>query len=122
LFPCRALASFHVMLTGTSPKAAGARLRLIRELKGWTVTYLAERLMGTSRQNLSNWEAAQDGRFIPVPWLLQFCLVTGATPDWVLIGDPSGIKGPLYAEVVKAVRAETGEVEDPPRNSDKKAV
>lgn len=89
-------------LSGNSPLAVGARLRLTRLIKGWAPAYAAQ-LVGESRQNWSNWEGASGGRYIPVPALMRFCAVAGVSADWILRGDPSGLKGEMFTRVSAAL-------------------
>jgi transcriptional regulator with XRE-family HTH domain len=98
-------ATVHVMLTGESPVAIGRRIKCTRVWKGWTGPYTAG-LLGTSRQNLANWEAGRGGFFPPTKYVLKFCAVAGVTPNWILRGDLSDLKEPMLGLAIKAMAEE----------------
>lgn len=67
---------------------AGRRLRAVIDAADLSYVEAAE-IMGMSKSNLGNWMRGDSS--IGAYQLYRLCRVTGATADWVLLGDPSGL-------------------------------
>lgn len=72
----------------TSGEAIGKRLVAVREARGYLQGFLVQ-LLDTSQQRWSNYE--KGNRVLPNDLLYKFCKVTGATTDFVLFGEMSGM-------------------------------
>jgi hypothetical protein len=69
-------------------REAGRRLRAVIDAS--RISYVeAAKVMGISKSNLGNWMRGDAP--IGTYQLYLLCRVTGATADWVLLGDPSGL-------------------------------
>jgi transcriptional regulator with XRE-family HTH domain len=77
--------------------ASGRRLRQIIDAAGISYVEAAD-MMGISKSNLGNWMRgdAPIGSYA----LYQFCVQTGATADWVLLGDPAGLPQRLARQLL----------------------
>lgn len=69
-------------------REAGMRLRKIIDAAA-IPQVLAAQYMGVTKSNLGNWLRGEAP--IPTYALYRFCLMTGATADWVLLGKPDGL-------------------------------
>lgn len=74
------------------PKAIGNRLRFLREAKGVEYQTVMAKLVGASQSRYSNWENGIG--VIPVEFAVKVCSLTGATLDFIYIGNASSL--PMY--------------------------
>ncbi len=72
-----------------SPRAIGNRLRFLREAKGCKHQIQMGRLVGVSQSRYSNWENGIG--VIPVEFAVKICSLTGATLDFIYIGNVSSL-------------------------------
>lgn len=78
----------HLLAITDHQVEAGRRLRQIIDAAKLTYVKAAD-IMGISKSNLGNWMRG-DAPIQSYP-LYRLCRVTGATADWVLLADPSGL-------------------------------
>lgn len=72
-----------------SPKAIGNRLRFLREAKGVKHQTVMAKIVGASQSRYSNWENGIG--VIPVEFAVKICSLTGATLDFIYIGNVSSL-------------------------------
>ena len=92
--------------------AVGSRLRrLIRALSLRQTEAAAD--MGITKNHLGNWLR---GDAYPRTYeLYRFCRIRGVTADYVLLGDPSGLRGPVVAALMRQEQEPAEEeAPDPP--------
>lgn len=81
----------------TSKQAVGNRLRAIRMARGWESGYIAQ-LVGVLPQSWSNYES---GKAYPsYPTIAKVWRLTGATSDFILLGNPAGMPHELFTGVL----------------------
>lgn len=79
-----------------SPKAIGNRLRFLREAKGVKHQTVMAKLVGASQSRYSNWENGIG--VIPVEFAVKICSLTGATLDFIYVGNLSSLPMNLASE------------------------
>jgi transcriptional regulator with XRE-family HTH domain len=101
-----------IMTQSDHMAAVGSRLRrLIAALGLKQVEAAAD--MGVTKNHLGNWLR---GDAYPRHYeLYRFCRIRGVTADYVLLGDPSGLKASVLAALMRQEQApEEAEEGDPP--------
>lgn len=80
----------------TSRAAIGRRLRETREALGMNQASFA-RLVKISPQAINNYERGYQRPHLDQAFLI--CRATGATLDWIYMGDPSGLPGRIFQKI-----------------------
>lgn len=88
-----------LLAQGDHMRAVGARLRRLIDALG--IQYVeAAADMGIPKNQIGNW---MRGEAYPRPYnLYLFCRKRGVSCDYVLLGDPAGLRGPVYQAVMRS--------------------
>jgi len=89
----------------TSPEAIGTRLAKVRKTLGRSQSALAE-VLGMSSQRYNNYELGRTQP--PPPVLAQIWRLTGATSDYILFGNESGLPFDLVMKLREIDAQEAG--------------
>ena len=93
-----------------SPSAIGKRLRLLRQAKGVKHGITMAKMIGVSQSRYSNWE---NGIGVPpVELALEICKLTGATLDYIYIGNRSSLPMHLASTLFEMPPGLLGKADD----------
>jgi transcriptional regulator with XRE-family HTH domain len=73
-------------------KAMGARMRRVIKVLGESQVEVAKTIK-VSKENLGNW--LRGDSYPSMHPLYKFCRIFGVTPDWLILGDPSGLRSDI---------------------------
>lgn len=93
-----------------SPSAIGERLRFLRKAKGAKHGITMAKMVGVSQSRYSNWE---NGIGVPpVEFAIKICQLTGATLDYIYLGNTSSLPMHLASGLFEMPAGLLGKADD----------
>jgi transcriptional regulator with XRE-family HTH domain len=102
--PCALSVPMEQLILGTADHRAafGARLRAVIDALEQSQANVA-RSIGVTKENLGNW--LRGDSYPSMHPVYKFCRIYGVTADWLVLGDPSGLRSDVRDRLLSLAQA-----------------